>query len=108
MERLPSVAIAGLPWYEADSYQAVKALVHDRDRLFRTYADWLAAAERTEQQLRRNGTMTVRVVLDTEQFPAWCARHRPRQHVDGKIRADYAAFIAAQQHRAGQEGTGRH
>lgn len=108
MEPNPSIGIVGLPWYEADSYQAVMALMHDRNTLFRTHAEWLGAAKRTEDVYRKKVAAVVRVVLDEVQFPAWCATNRPGLHVDGKVRADYAAFVAAQQHRAGEEGARRH
>lgn len=78
----------------------------DKDGLFGTYAEWLAAAQRTEQKqhLRRKGETTVRVELDLVQFPAWCATNRPGLHVDGKARVAYAAAMAAEQYKAGQSG----
>ena len=99
-----AVHIAGLPWYEAETYERVCALMHDKDRLFGTYAAWLAAAKRTEEQFSRQGTRTVRVTLDLAQFPAWCAQHRAGLHIDAQARMQYASFIAAQTHKAGQAG----
>ena len=95
-------AIVGLPWYEEASYQAVTALMHDPDKLFAIYADWHRAAQRTEDQVRGNGQTAIRVTLDLVQFPAWCKARRLR--IDAQARMDYAAFIAVQQYRAGQEG----
>lgn len=99
-----AVHIAGLPWYEAETYQRVCALMHDQDRLFGTHTEWLAAAQRTEEGLRRQGVRTVRVALDLAQFPAWCAAHRSGLHIDAQARMQYANFIAAQSHKAGQAG----
>lgn len=100
------VQLTPLPWYEPETYERVCALMHDQDRLFGTYAEWLAAAQRTEQQLSKNGARTVRVTLDAVQFPAWCAAHRPGQHIDGQARIQYASFIAVQMHHASQGGAG--
>lgn len=96
------VQLAPLPWYEPESYERVCALMHDKDRLFRAYAEWLAAAQRTEEQLGRDGARTVRVTLDLVRFPAWCAAHRPGQHIDAQARMQYASFVAVQMHRAGE------
>ena len=93
-----------LPWYEPETYERVCALMHDRDRLFGTYAQWLAAAQRTEDQLSRKGARTVRVTLDLVRFPAWCAAHRPGLHIDAQARIQYAGFVAAQDYQAGQAG----
>ena len=68
------VQLAPLPWYEPETYERVCALMHDQDRLFGTYADWLRNAQRTEEHLRGQGARTVRVTLDLVHFPAWCAR----------------------------------
>ena len=107
MKQNTSVAqLSPLPWYEPETYERVCALMHDQDRLFGTYAQWLAAAQRTEEQLRGKGARTVRVTLDTVQFPAWCAAHRPGQHIDGQARIQYASFIAIQMHHASQSGAG--
>ena len=100
-----AVQIAGLPWYEPETFQRVCALMHDKDRLFGTHAQWLAAAQRTEENYRSKGIRTVRVPLDLAQFPAWCAAHRPGLHIDGQARTQYAGFIAAQLHLAEQGGT---
>ena len=96
------VLINGLPWYEPETYERVCALMHDKNALFRTYAEWLPAAQNTEKQISKNGARTIRVVLDLVQFPAWCATHRPGQHIDAKARIQYASFIAVQMHRAGE------
>ena len=97
--------LTGLPWYEPETFEGVCALMHDKDRLFGTYASWLAAAQRTEQHLRGQGVPTIRVTLDLVQFPAWCATHRPGLHIDAEARTQYAAFAAAQMYRAGETKT---
>lgn len=98
------VTLTPLPWYEPETYQRVCALMHDKDCLFATYAEWLAAAQRTEQHLRGDGARTVRVTLDLIHFPAWCAAHRPGLDINGQARIQYASFVAAQNYLAEQAG----
>jgi hypothetical protein len=98
MDTTPDVI--GLPWYEAESFQAVMALMDDPDRLFGTYAAWHTKAQSTEDFYRRSGIATVRVVLDTVNFPKWCNARPKGLRLDAKARIDYAAAIAAQQYRA--------
>lgn len=100
----PLVQLTPMPWYEAQSYQRVCALMADKDNLFGTHAEWFTAAQRTEQHLRRQGVTPVRVVLDLVQFPAWCAANRAGLHIDGKARNAYAAAMAVEQYRASQTG----
>ena len=105
MKSMP-ISLTGLPWYEAETYQRVCALMSDSDKLFGSYPDWLAAAQKTEKQLRGQGHRTVRVLLDLTQFPAWCAAHRPGKRIDAEARMQYASYIAAQQHIAAQGNAG--
>lgn len=105
MKTMP-ISLTGLPWYEPETYQRVCALMSDSDKLFGAHADWLAAAQQTEDQLRRQGHRTVRVPLDLVHFPAWCAANRPGQNIDAQARMQYASYRAAQLHMAGQGGTG--
>ena len=105
MNKKTTVAqLTPLPWYEPESYEGVCTLMHDKDGLFGTYAGWLREAQRTEEHLSRKGARTVRVTLDTVRFPAWCAAHRPGQHIDGQARTQYASHIAVQMHLAEQSG----
>ena len=69
--KLP-IRAAGLPWFEPETFDQVKALMEDRDRLHRSYAEWLIDAERTEDQLRRRGDLVVRAYLRPDEFPQWC------------------------------------
>jgi hypothetical protein len=94
--------IYGLPWYEPECFERICALMPDKDRLFGTYADWFTQAQKTEDNLRRQGATTVRVLLDLVQFPTWCATHRPGLDLDAKARNAYASLMAAEQYRARQ------
>lgn len=92
--------IVALPWYEAESFQAVMALMQDPHALFATHAAWQAKAERTEDLYRRAGKTTVRVVLDVVNFKKWCDAQPPGLRIDAKARIDYAVHVAHQQQRA--------
>ncbi|MGP1692072.1 MAG: hypothetical protein ACTS6O_06160 [Giesbergeria sp.] len=103
-QKTSPVLLHPLPWYEPETYERVCALMHDQNRLFGTYAERLRAAERTEQNLSKDGARPIRVTLDLVRFPAWCAAHRPGQHIDAQARIQYASFVAAQDYQASQGG----
>lgn len=89
-----------LPWYEAESFQSVMALMQDKHALFATHAEWQAKAERTEDLYRRAGKTTVRVTLNAVDFKNWCAAQPAGLRIDAKARIDYAVHIAHQQQGA--------
>lgn len=93
--QLPIRAV-GLPWYEASSYEEVKALMKDGDRFARTYAEWEALAKRTEDELRRKGDLTVRAYIRPAEFAAWCRANG--QDVDSHGRMAFANWAAFQEH----------
>lgn len=97
LQSLPK--IIGMPWFEAESFHRVKAIMSDADQLHGSHAAWLLKAQSNEEWLRRAGKIVYRVPLDTARFAAWCAASRPGLNIDAQARADYAAFVAAQMHR---------
>lgn len=97
--RQQGITHVGLPWFEAESYQQVVAVMEDRDRLHRTHAQWLADATKTEEALRREGFMTARAVLRLPDFVDFCTKHGTR--IDASGRNHFASFIAAQKQRHG-------
>ena len=63
----------GIGWYRPDTYARCLAIFEDASDLPDTFADWLRIAEQTERHLRREGMDVVRVEIDPNTFPAWCA-----------------------------------
>ncbi len=62
----------GVPWYSRENYPQIRALMADAGTLAATYDEWRMAAENNEGEARRVGIEVVRVLLEPEQFAAWC------------------------------------
>ena len=89
-----TVERVGIPWYELEDFERVKAVMEDAHLLPQVYSVWRLKAEQTERHLRRQGKQVVRAPLRAEDFAAWC---RTRGlHIDAKARMQYAAWYAAQ------------
>lgn len=86
----------GIPWYEAEDYPRVLAVMEDADRLPGTHASWKAQAEQIEDQLRRRGHLVVRAHLRPDDFVTWCAARG--LHVNAQARTRFASLVAAQVH----------
>jgi hypothetical protein len=99
--RQQGITHVGLPWFEAQSYQQVVAIMEDRHGMHRTHAQWQAGARKTEEALRREGFVTVRAVLRLPDFIDFCTRHGQRVNAEG--RTHFASFVAAQAQRKGME-----
>lgn len=99
--RQQGITHIGLAWFEPESYQQVCAVMEDRDRMARTYDEWIGGAMRAEEELRREGFVTVRAVLRLPDFVDHCRRHGER--VNAKGRNHFASFVAAQTQRNGMK-----
>jgi hypothetical protein len=90
MDRPRSV---GLPWYEAESYAALRASLADGDKLPPLYETWRIATEQMEREVQRSGVSVVRVPIAPDAFADWCAR--AGLSPDAAARARYAAEALA-------------
>lgn len=91
------VSIAGMSWYEADSYQQIRTLMKDGHTLPATFESFLAKAESTEDRLKREGHRVVRAIIRPGEFEAWCSARG--MDVDSKGRTAFANWTAMQVHR---------
>ena len=83
----------GLPWYEPDCYDALRASLADGDRLPPRYETWRNATEQMEREVQRSGVEVVRVPIEPDAFVAWC--DRDGSETDSAARARYAAEAIA-------------
>lgn len=72
MEESPARRI-GLPWYKAEDYPSILALMADRHVFASTYTQWLMAAQNNEMVAQQAGIEIVRVLIEPEPFSRWCA-----------------------------------
>lgn len=82
----------GIAWYQREHYSAIRRIMTDRHKLPRTFDEWRKKAERTEQDLTRDGHIVVRAHIDPETFPDWC-RSRGL-NIDAQSRMEYANAVA--------------
>lgn len=97
--RKQGITHVGLAWFEPETYQQVVSVMKDRDRLYPTHVEWLQAASKMEEAMRREDFVPVRAVLRADEFVAHCRRHGLQ--VDSNGRNHFASFIAAQVQRDG-------
>ena len=81
--------VAGIAWFRADHWQLRRSLSTDADELEKTYEEWVAIAEKTVQDLTRQGVLARKVDVDVNELQVWCpAQKRP---LDSSAGAQYAA-----------------
>jgi hypothetical protein len=65
----------GAYWIREQDYPALKQIFDDGHNLPPTWKEWLKMAEEMEQGLKAYGHVVLRVVIDPQSFPDWCAAH---------------------------------
>lgn len=63
----------GISWFRPETYDACMSIFSDSDSLPDTYDDWLHRAKAAEEQVTSQGMKVVRVDIDPDTFPKWCA-----------------------------------
>jgi hypothetical protein len=88
MARKPQV-VAGIAWFRANQWQLLRSLATDAEDLEETHEEWVKIAEKTIEDLARQGVLAQKVDVDVNELQAWCsAQNRP---LDSSARAAYAA-----------------
>ena len=85
-ERPPAV---GAYWIKKEDYPALLKIFND-DKMPRTWQEWLGMAEEMERGLKAYGHVVMRVPIDPNTFPDWCAAHGTRPDSQGR-----KTFVAA-------------
>jgi hypothetical protein len=105
----------GAYWIKEEDYPALLRISDDGDKMPWTWKGWLKIAEEMERGLKAYGHVVLRVHIDPNTFPDWCAAHwhepgsRRTQKVrrcgcDREIRQSsltYCALVCAKCHRRG-------
>jgi hypothetical protein len=84
-EHRPPPAV-GAYWINEADYPALQKLFTDGNRLPRTWKEWLKIAEEMEQGLKAYGHVVMRVRIDPNTFPNWCAAHGTSPSGEGRKR----------------------
>ena len=67
---LPAV---GAYWIKEEDYPALLKIFADSNRMPCTWKEWLKIAEEMERGLKAYGHVVMRVYIDPNTFPDWCA-----------------------------------
>jgi hypothetical protein len=65
--------LKAMVWYKEEDYETLLTLFDDAELLPRTFADWHARAEEKKTEVEAAGDQVIKVFIDPETFPQWCA-----------------------------------
>jgi hypothetical protein len=65
----------GVYWISEPDYPGLRKIFDDGDKMPPTWAAWLKMAEEMEKGLKAYGHVVLRVRIDPDSFPDWCAAH---------------------------------
>jgi hypothetical protein len=86
--RRPEI-VSGIAWFSADQWQLLRSLATDAEDLEETHEEWVKIAEKTIEDLARQGLRAQKVDVDVNELRAWCLAQNRR--LDSSARAAYAA-----------------
>lgn len=93
-----------MPWYNKDSYTRIRGLMKDGDTFPPDFETWSGEADRSRRARARHGEVVYRVMIDPEDFSAWCSAHC--RQPDGKAREEYARLAMDLLFRTGHRKAG--
>ncbi len=73
MKRHTAAPEVGLCWYRREDWERLLQLFPDRDKLHDSYDEWLKDVHQAEKRLKREGTVTKRIIVDPDELAGWCA-----------------------------------
>lgn len=84
----------GLPWYDPEQYEALRASLADGGKLPPDYERWRIATEQIEREVQRSGVEVIRVLIEPDVFKAWCERAELPPNAAARSRYAAAALAA--------------
>ena len=92
-EQQPSVQ--AMVWYKEEDWLTLKKMFVDGERLPESYQDWLSRAEDMKKQAQDAGDIVIKVYIDPQTFPEWCAQKGVA--MDSEARSQLAIEVAQTQ-----------
>jgi hypothetical protein len=83
LEDRPPPAV-GAYWIKEEDYPALLRIFADGDRMPPTWGEWLKMAVEMESGLKAYGHVVMRVPIDPNTFPDWCAAHGTTPDREGR------------------------
>ena len=88
----PQPMLRAMVWYKEEDYELLLTLFDDTELLPRTFSDWSKRAEEKKQEVEAAGDQVIKVFIDPETFPEWCAtKNLPK---DANSRSQLALEVA--------------
>jgi hypothetical protein len=81
----------GVGWYKPEQWKRLLDVSEDRDNLEDTFEEWKINAERGIRRLKSQGIMPEKVVIDVEEWLAWCKERG--EPMNGESRSMYVAWL---------------
>ena len=66
--------LQAMVWYQEEHYEQLLAIFDDAELLPPTYQAWLVRAEEKKAEVEAAGDQVMKVFIDPETFPEWCAQ----------------------------------
>jgi hypothetical protein len=85
LEDRPPPAV-GAYWIKEEDYLTLLRISDDGDKMPLTWKEWLKVAEEMERGLKAYGHVVLRVHIDPNTFPDWCAAHGTSLGREGRKR----------------------
>ncbi len=82
-----------IPWYRQEDYPAVFQIMDDTEPIPVPYHRWREGAELVEAREKAAGKTVVRVIINADEFKAWCAERKMR--LDSAARMQFVREKAA-------------
>lgn len=88
-------SVQAMVWYKKEDWDTLKKMFVDGDRLPPTYEEWQSRAEEMKEQAQAAGDAVIKVFIDPETFPEWCAKKGVE--MDSEARSQLAIEVAQEQ-----------
>ena len=82
-----SKVINGVAWYRSDQWDSLRQVSTDRDKLEKTYFEWLIFALDYEKEMTNKGIAFQKIEIDVNELISWCKTNNKK--VDGDSRAEF-------------------
>lgn len=66
-------SVQAMVWYKQEHWSTLKEMFVDGDLLPASYDEWLERAEKMKADAEAAGDAVIKVFIDPETFPEWCA-----------------------------------
>ena len=84
--------LRAMVWYKEEHYELLLTIFDDAELLPRTFEDWFARAEEKKAEVESAGDQVIKVFIDPETFPEWCAKRNLLK--DANSRSQLAIEVA--------------